>query len=60
MGCWGGRGLTAYVGGGCQDERAKKGLDKGKGEGKLKDGFFSLCFHILLLFFGLSFSMQVY
>ncbi len=38
---------------------AKKGLDKGKGEGELKDGFVFSCCHILLLFFGLPFSMQV-
>jgi hypothetical protein len=35
------------------------GLDKGKGEGELKDGFVFSCCHILLLFFGLPFSMQV-
>ncbi len=54
------RGLTACVSGGCRDGQAKKGLDKGKGEGELKDGFVFSCFLILLLFFGLSFSMQVY
>jgi hypothetical protein len=37
----------------------KKGLNKGKEEGKLKDGFVFSCCHILLLFFGLPFSMQV-
>ncbi len=48
------------VAGGWRDGQAKKGLDKGKGEGELKDGFVFLCFLIFLLFFGLSFSMQVY
>ncbi len=38
---------------------AKKGLDKGEGEGESKDGFVFSCCHILLLFFGLPFSMQV-
>jgi hypothetical protein len=60
VGCWGGRGLTVCVAGGWRDGQAKKGLDKGKGEGELKDGFVFLCFLIFLLFFGLSFSMQVY
>ncbi len=38
---------------------SKKGLDKGEGEGELKDGFVFSCCLILLLFFGLPFSMQV-
>jgi hypothetical protein len=46
------------VAGGCQDGRAKKGLDKGKGEGELKDGFVFLCFLILSLFFGFSFQCR--
>ncbi len=37
---------------------AKKGLDKGIGEGELKDGFVLSCCPILILFFGLPFSMQ--
>jgi hypothetical protein len=37
----------------------KKGVDKGKGEEELKDGFVFSCCLILLLFFGLPFSMQV-
>ncbi len=56
----GGRELAACVAGGSRDGRAKKGLDKGKGEGELKDGFVLSCCLILLLFFGLPFSMQVY
>jgi hypothetical protein len=37
---------------------SKKVLDKEKGQGELKDGFGFSCCLILLLFFGLPFSMQ--
>ena len=53
-GCWGGRGLTVCIAGGCWDGLAKKGLDKGKGEGELKDGLVFSCCLILLLFFWLN------
>jgi hypothetical protein len=38
---------------------SKKGVGQGKKEGGLKDGFVFSCCLILLLFFGLPFSMQV-
>ncbi len=38
---------------------SKKVLDKEKGQGELKDVFVFSCCLILLLFFGLPFSMQV-
>jgi hypothetical protein len=37
---------------------SKKGVGQGKRRGELKDGFVFSCCLILLLFFGLPFSMQ--